>query len=1141
MLCLNCHSVYTYKCAIGKIKDIASAIKDDSEFNQTLCITDVDSFSSIKKASEIAKSNGLKLIPGYEARLKPIDEHNSFLVSERKIEINKKLRLKRTTAEEKAVLEKELESMSSTTCSYHSIVMLSTSNVGFKNLIHLFNSETLQEDYYVLESNLFETEDLTDIIMLNGIDGDIGFYLKIGDQETACYLIEYYKNIFKNNFYIQIDATSILDNAFEINQQLIDLANKFDVKYVIANNIRYVKKEERNEYRLYRNIVSGDIERYTNDNDYIMTCDETKAFLTNLGYSKNQIDIMFTSLSEIDSKSQNFEFPTAPSLINCEQQLRDLCEKGWNKLRKGTKYEKESRERFEYELSIINGKNFSQYFIKIYNIVRTAYEQGILMGPGRGSGGGSEICYLLGIIKIDPLKYGLLFERFLNPERKNFPDIDLDFATLPLGSDYTALTEEDETNENIFNVEGNKNSRELIMSTLVKNGDFKFAHYITNEVNTSTLTLFKALAKYYEIPFFQVNKISTNDIYAEKLAEKTYSGWLKEAVDMFGFYWEDYWDRVEKYMPFCYKYNKSPAGTSVAASGVIMGDEIPILPLQDNAFRLNGVDLEASGYIKYDLLSVNTLNQIVYFEGLDTDWNDTEDEAVWDMIDSGDTDYCFQFSSPGMKRIIEETRPRDITQLAEINALYRPGPLNAGYVDKYIALKKAKIEGKQIELSSILTKEEIILHDLLQSIFGKDHVGLPIFQEDIMKICQYGCGFSLAEADDIRKAMGKKKMELLESYRPRFVKDWKYDCDAEAVWKAIVGFGAYAFNKSHSVAYAIVGYKTAKIWHYHQDQYLEFSLNYDTKARYALAMEKIKQLRYKYTYPTIQNMEGSLFAVRNKTLFIPGHAERNYDSYVDFLFGDTKDLYNLIYKGVCDSLTKDRYALVDLIDNCSKTVKENALYMEPVGEKFTKITQILDGLKLIGFLTWTKDDSGDIIVKIPKRNGKIYEIKFHRDSSNYNRSQNLTYDLKQFGTIRKNILSDEPYINTSAIENILNRTKQKAYESGKGKQAYYLMKDRLNDYMREYFYNTTKGDFHDVYAMLIDVKAYDRSTKITLEFNDKQEIYYVSGANAKKVSTMQKKSLLRLFMKFSPFIQRRTEKFIYDFDIMEIEELKPEE
>lgn len=1141
MINLNCHSIYSYGRSIAKIEDIARKAIELGE--KTFCISDLDSFSSLKKASSIAEEFNLKLIPGYEAKIKPEFEFNKFSIENELVSLNRIVRLKRTSKEEKeeALLKiNDLNKKLKIAKNFFTTTFVAKNQKGFSEIIDIYNSEKLYGDDYLVDFDSFNDRKFNHSIAILGLDSSVFYFFKnmnnIDDKNKFIEKINFYKEKFGNNLYFKIDTTFVdSQKALEDNNYLINLARENNIKFIISNDIRYVNKENRNDYRLYRNIVTGDIERYDSDNNYIMSEDEFLSYATNLGYSLSDLNEALENNRAIEESAENFKFPIAPALIDCEKQLRDLCEIGFNKLRKGTKYEEESRKRLEYELSVINEKNFSQYFIKVYNITKVAYENNILMGPGRGSAGGCEVCFLLGIIKIDPLKYGLSFERFLNPKRKNYPDIDLDFATIPLGAEMK--NEESEENDHI------SASRNIIMEKLVKNDYFKFAHFISNEVNTSEITLFKNLVKYYEIPFSEANKITTSEKYKEKFAEKEYSGWLKEAVDDFGFYWEDYWDRVDKYMDFCYKYAKCPCNSSVAASGVIMGDKIPVLPLQDDAFKLNGEDLEKAGYIKFDLLSVNTLNQIAYFEGIDVDWNDTNDPKVWDLIDSGDTDFVFQFSSPGMKNIITETNPRNITDLAEINALYRPGPLNAGYVEKYIALKNGGSNLSNEELSKILNKEELVLYKLLKQFFGDNHPGILLFQEDIMKICQEGAGFSAAEADDIRKAMGKKKMEILNSYAPRFIDNWKYDCDSNSVWKAIVGFGQYAFNKSHSVAYAIIAYRTAKIWKYHKEKYLEYSLNYDTKKRYALAIDKLKELHYQYTYPTIENMQNSLFKVENSKLFLPGHATKNYNSYVEFLFSDPtetgENIYNLIYKGVCDNLTKDRYSLVELIDNCPKKMKELALYMEPKDEKFTNLKQILEGLKTIGCLDYKMNENNDIEVIIFKQRTKDLHIIFHKDLSSYNKLQNLKYDLKQFGSIRKEILSDEPYINTTAIERILNNIRERDKEAGVvSGNTYYKLKDKLSEYMREYYSNPMKNTFENVYAFFIESFQYSTSVKVVLEFNNKREIYYVYDKNLMgKFATINKKSLVKLTMKYSPFIKKKNLNFIYDFDILSIEEI----
>ena len=529
------------------------------------------------------------------------------------------------------------------------------------------------------------------------------------------------------------------------------------------------------------------------------------------------------------------------------------------------------------------------------------------------------------------------------------------------------------------------------------------------------------------------------------------------------------------------------------------------------------------------------------------------DPKVWDLIDSGDTDFCFQIASPGMKHIITSTKPRSVLDLAEINALYRPGPIEAGYVEKYIALKTGKSPSE-----AKLTEEELIIYDILKHVFGPTHTGLLLFQEDVMKLCQEGAGFSLAEADDIRSAMGKKKLYKLEPYKPKFINNWKFGGDPSKIWEALIGFAKYAFNKSHSVAYATLGYKTAELWLYHPGEFLEYSLNYDTKERYTIAMNKIKELHFKYIYPTIFNLSEKEFKVdfKEKTLTLPGNYNKSYDSYVSFLFDyNNSERYKLIYKGVCDNLIQDRYGLVSLLDLCNEKNCNLALYMEPNGYKFNSINEILDGLKQIGLVyEWNEyKENGNrlisAIIKRPRCQDKT--IILHLGNCDYNRLQNFKYDKKQFGSIRKGILSSMPYINTTAIENKIanidkiqtKRLKDSGYTLDAVKNRVYRnLKQTLEEYMINYFSNPSRRIFEDIYVELEDFINYERSTKIFLNFEDKNDIFYIydKGLIA-KIQTMNKKSLIKITMEYSPFILKRNNSFVYDFDITSIEPVLIEE
>jgi hypothetical protein len=218
-----------------------------------------------------------------------------------------------------------------------------------------------------------------------------------------------------------------------------------------------------------------------------------------------------------------------------------------------------------------------------------------------------------------------------------------------------AESEQSKVENEKWSVTNNKkhlSSRELIINQLKDNGDFAFSGFIQNEVTTSPLTIFKILAKTYKLPFSQANTISTDDEYVEKLAEDHYTGWLKQAVQDYHFIWEDNWEQIDSKMHYCYDLNKMPWNSSVHASGVILTEDNADLPSRDNIIDYNGVDVESAGYIKYDMLSIDTLDFIQYFMGLNVNWNKTDDPNVWKTIISGDTDFVFQFSSVGMKKLL---------------------------------------------------------------------------------------------------------------------------------------------------------------------------------------------------------------------------------------------------------------------------------------------------------------------------------------------------------------------------------------------------------------------------------------------------------------------------------------------------------
>lgn len=439
MFNINCHSVYTYNEAICKINDICEKAKELGF--KVISVTDTNSFSSLKKIAYAAKANDLKFIPGYEGKIKCEDLYNSFYLNEAQKDLEKKMKLKRASEEDKKEWAKELEKVNYNIkneifSNFFKVIFLSKNDIGFKNMINIFNNEkydSLSEETLINTEELFlDSETGRDLITIFTLDSALDFYLNtLKDENKALNYINKFKES-GYEIYIGLDFTKL--NSFDKNQNLINFAKYNNIPILICNDIRYIRKEERNEYRLFRNILTDrGYLKYDSDNNYYMSEDETIEFAKNLGYDTNLIKEAINNVNELEDSCCNFIFPEADKLKDCSKQLEELVLKGWEELRKGTDMEKRSWDQFHYELKVINDKNFSQYFIKLMSITNAAYKNNILLGPARGSAGGCEVCYLLKIIRIDPLKYNLLFERFLNPGRQNFPDIDCDFSPLPIG------------------------------------------------------------------------------------------------------------------------------------------------------------------------------------------------------------------------------------------------------------------------------------------------------------------------------------------------------------------------------------------------------------------------------------------------------------------------------------------------------------------------------------------------------------------------------------------------------------------------------------------------------------------------------------------------------------------------------------
>ncbi len=473
MLNFRTHSLYSYKLAISKIDEIIKISKKQGE--DSFCISDIGSLKSFVKAFEAAKQNNMKFIPGCEFLVKPEDDIWDVKINERIAFCKKEMKLKRTTKEMYADYEKEIELLEAKNPKkFHSVILIAKDQTGFENLMNIYNGEKIYDKdeglYLTTNEDIISNSDGL-IAIMPGYDSESAYYFERGNKEKSKEILNIYEKVFKSDLYCSIEANWAKRNEIKYIDTMTNFSHfvkENNINLVCTNDSRYPTVEDRANYRLYRQIINGgDRIFFDRDNNHMVSESELKERMTTI-YPIDYIEEGFNNITEIKEKIQDIHEPTAESLKDYSKELIKLCEEGWEKLRKGTEKADESIERYKYELSVINGRNFSEYFIKVLTIVKTAKKLGILVGPARGSGAGSEVCYLIGISHVDPLKYGLFFERFLNPERHGFPDIDLDLATVPLERD----TEENILVANmIANLKEKFDFSNKLISTPI--GDFK--------------------------------------------------------------------------------------------------------------------------------------------------------------------------------------------------------------------------------------------------------------------------------------------------------------------------------------------------------------------------------------------------------------------------------------------------------------------------------------------------------------------------------------------------------------------------------------------------------------------------------------------------------------------------------------------
>ncbi len=703
----------------------------------------------------------------------------------------------------------------------HHLVLLAMDAQGYGNLIQLVTRAHLEGFYYRprVDKELLQELNGGLIALSSCLHGEVARHLSADDPKRAEAAAREYAEIFKDRFYLEAQAND-LPEQIKVNAALLDLAPRWGLPLVATNDVHYLQPEDAKAHDVLLCIQTGKTVnsagrmQFSTDQLYFKTPEEMArsiphpALLAASGEIASRCDVT------LDLGALHFPvFPAAQGEAVEDLLARQAREGLEVRLQAASHPAKRTpqdyRQRLEYELGVLGKMGFAGYFLVVADIVSHARGRQIPVGPGRGSAAGSLVAYALGITDLDPLAYGLIFERFLNPERVSPPDIDVDFC---------------------FERRG-----EIIDYVIHTYGRENVAH-ITTFGSMKTRQVIRDVGRALEVPYAEVDKVA-------KLVPERLNITLEQSLQMEPRLRElrDTNPAVQEILTVAATLEGLPRHASTHASAVVIADRplVEYLPIYKGAkgemvtqFDMKGV--EKVGLVKFDFLGLRTLtviNQAVrlirrrHRPDFDIRALPLDDPAVFALLQSGNASGIFQLESAGMRALMVRLKPSTFEDIIALVALYRPGPMESGMHDDYVRRK----HGEQ-SVIYLLPQLEPLLNETY---------GIILYQEQVMQIAATISGYSLAEADILRRAMGKKDPVVFAAQRERFAtgaKDKGIPKDkATALFNLIEKFAGYGFNKSHSAAYALIAYQTAFLKAHYPLEFLAALLNCEINQTTALA------------------------------------------------------------------------------------------------------------------------------------------------------------------------------------------------------------------------------------------------------------------------------------------------------------------
>jgi DNA polymerase-3 subunit alpha len=853
---LHVHSQYSILDGAASIKGLVGKAKGDGM--TALALTDHGTMFGIKEFWDTCKREGIKPILGCETYVATRSIHDKNDKVDR---------------------------------SGDHLILLAKNKTGYVNLVKLISAANTDGFYYKprIDKQLLKQHHEGLIVSSACLGGEVAQMIMKSDMEAAEGAIRWYQDVFGDDYYLELMRhksdvpgmdEQVYNNQEQVNKILLELAAKYHIQVIATNDVHFTNAGDADAHDLLICLNTGkDLDdpnrmRYTKQ-EWFKTTAEMNGLFADIPQALINTREVVDKVEEYELNSDPImpQFPI-PEDFGTETEYiqkypeevvqKEFGEKAFERLggydkvirikfesdylqhlaysgafeRYGDPLPEDIRERLDFELEVIKTMGFPGYFLIVQDFINAAREMGVLVGPGRGSAAGSVVSYCVGITNIDPIKYDLLFERFLNPDRISMPDVDIDF---------------------------DDDGRQMVLDWVTnKYGQDKVSHICTFGTMATKLAI-RDVARVLKLPLPEADRLAKLVPEAPKMnfvkAYQESPELLKERKS------DD--PLISKTLKFAETLEGSVRQSGVHACGILISrdsltDHIPIMPTKEEALfttQYDGRFVEAIGLLKMDFLGLKTLSiiretleNVRLSKGItvDIDRIPMDDARTFELFSHGDTTAVFQFESPGMKKHLRNLKPNRFGDLVAMNALYRPGPME--YIPDYIDRKHGR---KKVEYD----------HPMMEK-YLSDTYGITVFQEQVMLLSRHLANFTRGDSDTLRKAMGKKVKAMMDKLKLKFIegckanplfiegcKEVKKDPDTliDKIWKDWEAFASYAFNKSHSVCYAYIAYQTGYLKAHFPAEFMaaNMSRNLSNITEITKLMEESKRMKINVLGPDV--------------------------------------------------------------------------------------------------------------------------------------------------------------------------------------------------------------------------------------------------------------------------------------------------